>query len=247
MTEQLYTKYRERGSLQWREMVSRDPRKFNAYQQGRYDLVTRFFGDLKGKKILDLGGGDAALAYCLYKRGAQVVVIDNEPLGIEMGKENFASKNAHAEFLLGSAYELPFESDTFDGVVCSEVVEHLEQPERAVEEAARVLKPGGLCIITTPYRLLEKPTDSDDLRAYYPSEVETLLSPYLKDIHVHLTHHVFWFGLFTYSWRRFKNRQFGRWFVNALTLWTGFNPFTLEYPVPAKFDRFTQIIATGRK
>lgn len=245
--EQLYTKYQGRGSLQWREMMSRDIRRFNAYQQGRYDLVARHFGDVRGKKILDLGGGDAALAYQLYKRGAEVVVIDNEPSGIEFGKKNFASVGATGEFVVGSAYELPFGNEIFDGVVCSEVIEHLERPEAAIAEAARVLKPGGMCIVTTPHRLTEVPTDSDDLRAYFPSEMHSLMQPYFEKVAIHLTHHIFWYGLYTYCARRFSNRQFGRWFVNVLTLWFGYNPFTFEYPRPAKFDRFAQIIAVGRK
>ena len=247
MTETMYGKYRERGSLQWREMITRGIRRFNAFQQGRYDLIIKYLGDVRGKKVLDLGGGDAALAYCLYTKGARVTVIDNEPLGIEFGEKNFASKGAEAEFVLGSAYELPFADNSFDHIVCSEVIEHLEHPERAIREASRVLKRGGMCIVTTPYRLLETPTDSDDLRAYFPSELGSLLKPYFKTVTVMSTHHIFWFGLYTYALRRFRNRQFGRWFINALALWFRFNPFTIEYPHPTKFDRFTQLIAIGRK
>jgi len=247
MTEKLYSKYHTRESLQWREMVSRDIRKFNSDQQGRYDLVLKYLGDIKGKKVLDVGGGDAALAYCLYQKGALVTVIDNEPEGIRLGQDNFKSKNALAEFVVGSAYELPFSTGHFDHVVCSEVIEHLLYPEKAVKEASRVLKPAGLFVVTTPYRLLETPTDSDDLREYFPSEVETLLRPHFLHIDIKLTHHIFWFGLSTYCFRRFSNRQFGRWFVNALSLWFGFNPFTIEYPKPNKFDRFMQIIAIGQK
>jgi ubiquinone/menaquinone biosynthesis C-methylase UbiE len=247
MSELLYTKYRTRGALQWNEMLSRDIRKFNAFQQGRYELIARYLGDIKDKRILDLGGGDAALAYVLYTKGARLTVLDNEPEGIRLGKENFASKKAPAEFIVGSAYKIPFSDGEFDHVVCSEVVEHLEMPEIAMAEAARVLKPGGTFVLTTPYRLLEEPTDSDDLRAYFPSEVEALLKPYFAHIHIRLTHHIFWFGLYTYTFRRFRNRPLGKWFINGLALWFHFNPFTLEYRHPAKFDRFAQIIALSQK
>ena len=48
-----------------------------------------------------------------------------------------------AEFIKGSAYSLPFPDNTFDLIVCSEVLEHLHEYNDAVIEINRVLKPGG--------------------------------------------------------------------------------------------------------
>ncbi len=52
----------------------------------------------------------------------------------------------------GSAEEIPFESDQFDSVIAGELIEHLEHPDRFVKEACRVLKKGGIVILTTPNR-----------------------------------------------------------------------------------------------
>lgn len=52
---------------------------------------------------------------------------------------------------VGSAYQIPVEDETFDGFVMTEVLEHLEYPEKAIEEAFRILKKGGVGIITTPF------------------------------------------------------------------------------------------------
>lgn len=46
---------------------------------------------------------------------------------------------------------LPVASDTFDAFVCHQVLEHLPDPKRAVEEAYRIVKPGGIVIISTPF------------------------------------------------------------------------------------------------
>jgi SAM-dependent methyltransferase len=56
---------------------------------------------------------------------------------------------------------LPFRAGAFDCVLCTEVLEHVPQPEQAIAEIARVLRPGGRAIITTPfmYRVHEAPFD----------------------------------------------------------------------------------------
>src|ERR1022692_1327094 len=51
---------------------------------------------------------------------------------------------------LGSAYEIPFPDAYFEGVFCCWLFEHLPDPERAIVEFHRVLKPGGLCSIVVP-------------------------------------------------------------------------------------------------
>lgn len=248
--EKEFVKYKERGSLHWREMSSRDLRVFNASQQARYDWMVKILGgELKDKKILDLGCGDGGLSFNLAKAGARVTGIDNEPLGVRMAEENLATTDQRdlCVFKVADAYALPFEDASFDHVVNSEVIEHVEFPERLIAEAKRVLKPGGKFIVTTPYRLTEFPKDPNHLREYYPTELEKLLRVSFPNVEIRLAHHVFWFGLFTYTFRWSKGRQFGRWFINLMTLWFGYNPFMIEYPRPAKFDRFALIQAICSK
>ena len=57
------------------------------------------------------------------------------------------------------AEPLPFPDNSFDLVTCLETVEHVEQPERLLAEALRILVPGGLIYVTTPSR--KHPNDSD--------------------------------------------------------------------------------------
>lgn len=63
--------------------------------------------------------------------------------------------------VLASAYEIPLDSGTFDTALLTEVLEHLEEPEVALREAWRLLRPGGKVILTTPflYVLHEEPRD----------------------------------------------------------------------------------------
>ena len=84
--------------------------------------------------------------------------MDNKSLEIaEEGYEYFESiSNVGAEFLKGSAYSLPFSDNTFDLIVCSEVLEHLHEYNDAVMEIYRVLKPGGKFYASVPASWPEK-------------------------------------------------------------------------------------------
>jgi SAM-dependent methyltransferase len=111
-----------------------------------------------GDRVLDMGCGAGRHAFALYRRGADVVALDLDEAELEdvagmfaaMAEEGEAPTGARAAAVRGSAYALPFENDSFDGVVAAEVLEHLPQDERAMAELVRVLKPGGLLAVTVP-------------------------------------------------------------------------------------------------
>lgn len=53
--------------------------------------------------------------------------------------------------IVGDAHELPFENASFSCILCSEVLEHLYDPRKAIAEMYRVLKPGGIVVLTTRF------------------------------------------------------------------------------------------------
>ena len=63
--------------------------------------------------------------------------------------------------LFGTAYEIPADNKSFDSAICTAVLEHLEEPEQALRECHRVLKPGGAAIYSVPFiwHLHEEPRD----------------------------------------------------------------------------------------
>jgi SAM-dependent methyltransferase len=63
--------------------------------------------------------------------------------------------------LIGTAYQIPAENESFDSALCTAVLEHLEEPEQALRECYRVLKRGGIAIYSVPFiwHLHEEPRD----------------------------------------------------------------------------------------
>ena len=100
--------------------------------------VQEYFGnELSNKKILDLPAGNGWISDSLAKLGAQAV-----PADINDERPDYVSANMEQE--------LPFADAEFDCVICAEGIEHVLRPEALFGELARVLKKGGLLIVTTP-------------------------------------------------------------------------------------------------
>jgi len=112
-----------------------------------------------GDRVLDLGCGEGRHCHGVHMIGGVHVVgldLDIPSLtkareGVAMLPERSDKEGALTGFLSGSAYGLPFADDTFDAVICSEVLEHLHDYEDAIAEIRRVLKPGGTFAATVPH------------------------------------------------------------------------------------------------
>ncbi len=102
-----------------------------------------------GKKFLEIGCSDGLLEEKLQKKFTSLTGIDTNASDIEIaGKSGI--KNA--EFLVADAEKLPFKNSTFDKIICSEVLEHVDDDAKAIREMHRVLKAGGKVIITVPQK-----------------------------------------------------------------------------------------------
>jgi 2-polyprenyl-6-hydroxyphenyl methylase/3-demethylubiquinone-9 3-methyltransferase len=97
--------------------------------------------------ILDIGCGGGFLTNYLALRNHKVSGLDLSPSSLAVAKNADESKSVN--YVLGDAYELPFADQAFSVVTCMDFLEHVDEPERVVREASRVLKPGGLFIFHT--------------------------------------------------------------------------------------------------
>ena len=113
-------------------------------------IVLGMLGAERGR-LLDLGCGPALMAPALLERGFEVWGVDASARMIEAGRARLAHPACHLE--TGDAASLRFASGFFDAVVSMGLLEYFPDYSPVLSEIARVLKPGGIAILTVPSRV----------------------------------------------------------------------------------------------
>lgn len=136
-----------------------------------------------GRRVLDLG--------CRYGALTQAYAPGNEVVGVDVDREALAAAATLGIQTVWADLDetLPFHDESFDAVVCGELLEHLRFPDRLLGEARRVLRPGGDLVGSVPnsYRLKSRlrfllgrpPEFADDpthLHMFSPADVRALLA-----------------------------------------------------------------------
>jgi SAM-dependent methyltransferase len=114
--------------------------------------VLELLGNVRGKKILDLGCGTGIYAKLLTKKGAIVKGFDISPEMIKIAKQ----ENPKLDLKVGSAYNIPF-NEKFDIVLGSLVVDYIRDWNKMFSEIRRVLKDNGIFIFSTGNPVAEFP------------------------------------------------------------------------------------------
>ena len=102
----------------------------------------------KSGYVLDVGCGNGIISMALGQLGYQVQGVDVSEKAIQTAQQNNTLKNVTFETIDAANLVLP--TDTYDVIVCSEVLEHLEQPSALLEVLHQALKDEGKLIVTVP-------------------------------------------------------------------------------------------------
>lgn len=119
---------------------------YSKYGKISCNYVSEYLKNIDYNKLLDIGSGTGYLINMLKDKEM------TEFYGLDLSEEMIKiaeSKNIkNAQFILGSANKLPFDDDTFDVVTCIQSFHHYPYPNEAMREAYRVLKKGGVYILS---------------------------------------------------------------------------------------------------
>lgn len=116
-------------------------------EQIERDLVLDLAGPLASRRVLDAGCGDGTYAVAAASKGALVTALDRSDAMLEAARGRAGEARVDVRFARGDASRLPFDDRSFDLVIAVTVLCFVEDAARPVEEAARVLVPGGTLVL----------------------------------------------------------------------------------------------------
>jgi SAM-dependent methyltransferase len=128
----------------WRERRINQER----YQDDRLVQLERVAGPLSELRLLDLGAGMGGFAVAAALRGARVSVCEYNRAYCTIVRLRAARHRLRIPVANAAGEALPLPSAAFDAVVCWDVIEHVRDPRLVLGEIARVLRPGGVALLT---------------------------------------------------------------------------------------------------
>jgi SAM-dependent methyltransferase len=167
-----------------------------------------------GTRVIDVGCGAGRHAFEAYRRGADVVAFDQDTAELDgvaeiftaMGETGEAPASASAEAVVGDALAMPYDDETFDCVIASEILEHIPDDDTAIAELIRILKVGGTLAVTVPRWLPEQvcwwlsdeyhSNEGGHIRIYRASDLRSKIldagMAFTHTHHAHALHSPFW-------------------------------------------------------
>ncbi|MFZ4115249.1 MAG: rhamnan synthesis F family protein [Chthoniobacterales bacterium] len=145
----------------------------------RYAMASEF---VQGKYVLDVACGEGYGSNMLARKAASVIGVDIDEKTIIHAQKKYRRSNLF--FKQGSCTELPLSNHSIDIVVSFETIEHIAEHEKMLSEIKRVLKPGGILIISSPekheYTEVLNQHNQFHVRELYLNEFEAVLKRFFK-------------------------------------------------------------------
>jgi len=134
-----------------------NPARVGYFEKILNRYLESFDGDIKKSHIfVDIGCGGGLVTEQLSKRGFKMIGFDRSESSLEQARQHAEMAGLDTIYKVGNAYDLSLEieNNSVDGVIMSDVLEHLHDLPRAIKEIGRILKPGGIFVFDTINRNL---------------------------------------------------------------------------------------------
>jgi len=125
---------------------------FEAITAPENRFILQLLGDLRGRKLLDVGTGLGESAIYFAKLGAEVTAIDISPKMIELCAENARRHGVSLTTHVAVGEDLGLPADRFDVVYAANVLHHIHDRDRFMANVREVLKPGGMFVAWDPMK-----------------------------------------------------------------------------------------------
>lgn len=156
----------------------------------------------EGLDVVDIGCGAGTQTLAWARAGHRASGFDVSSPLIELATSRAGKESVPAHFYVGSATDLPCEDRSADVVLLSELLEHIPDWQQALNEALRILRPGGLFYCTTTNRLCPKQQEFDlPLYSWYPARMKRFCERRATTTHRHWVQYatlpaVHWFSYY---------------------------------------------------
>ena len=153
----------------------------------RYALALDF---VRGKSVLDMASGEGYGSAYLSQVASSVIGVDIDRECINFSRQKYGNIS-NLEFMVGSCDAIPLSSESLEIVTSFETIEHHDKHDEMMREIKRVLKPGGVLVISAPNRLTysehpksasANPNNQFHVNEPYEYQFISLLSRYFKNV-----------------------------------------------------------------
>lgn len=128
------------------DYYARAPFPIRFVERRRLAVIREFMGDVSGLEVAEIGSGGGHVLRMFPS--AQLTAIDVSSVYLDLAKKNLAGYDVR--FLKGEVDKMDLPAASFDRVICTEVLEHVVDPEAVLAALARLLRPSGTAVVTVP-------------------------------------------------------------------------------------------------
>lgn len=122
------------------------PLPIRLIERRRLDIIREMVGEHVGLELCEVGSGGGHVL-SMFRR-AKLTAIDVSDVFLNTARKNLAGYDA--KFIKGEIDKLDLPAASFDRIICTEVLEHTVDPSAILKALARLLRPGGVAVITVP-------------------------------------------------------------------------------------------------